>query len=105
MSDEDPRIQHHPPTVKQLGDPRGKTATWTLMPPAEVVCSQCAVAHRPELPHNQQSLHYQYAFYAEHDRWPTWGDAMAHCAPEVQQAWRNALIERGVDPGELEPSA
>lgn len=96
MSDE-PEVTVFPPTVKQLGDPRGQQATWTLMPTAPGVCSQCAVDHEPEIPHNQQSLHYQYAFYAEHGRWPTWNDAMAHCTPELQEMWREALRERGVD--------
>lgn len=81
-----------PPTVKQAGDPR-KDATWTLLPARPGVCSQCAVDHEPEEPHNRDSLHYQYTFYAEHDRWPTWDDAMAHCTSEVQQMWRDALLK------------
>jgi len=90
-------IHEFPPTIKQAGDPRGQDATWALMPPPPDVCSQCARDHEPDMPHNQQSLHYQYAFYAEHDRWPTWDDAMAHCTPEVQALWRKALREHGVE--------
>jgi hypothetical protein len=85
-----------PPTVKQFGDPR-KDATWQLLPAEPGVCWQCARDHEPELPHDAQSLHYKYTFYAEHDRWPTWEDAMAHCAADVQEAWCNALREHGVD--------
>ena len=60
-------------------------------------CPICAVKHDPALPHNQQSLAYQYKFYDEHGRWPTWNDAMAHCSDDVKELWRTALRERGVD--------
>jgi len=43
-----------------------------LMPAAPGTCPECAVDHPPELPHNQQSLFYQYKFYNDHGRWPTW---------------------------------
>jgi hypothetical protein len=89
-----------PPTVKQLGDPRERKATWTLLPTAPGVCSQCGVDHEPEQPHDAASLRYQYAFYAEHDRWPTWADALAHCAPDVRAAWAERLREHGI---EVEP--
>lgn len=63
-------------------------------------CPLCAVAHEPGQPHNMDSLAYQYKFYDEHGRWPTWADAMAHCSEEVKGYWRAALEERGVDVGE-----
>lgn len=47
-------------------------------------CPMCAVKHDPEMPHNQQSLAYQYKFYDEHGRWPTWHDAMEHCSKEIK---------------------
>jgi hypothetical protein len=47
------------------------------------------------LPHDAQSLYYQYRFYGVRGRWPTWADAVAHCAPEVQADWRAALEDRG----------
>jgi hypothetical protein len=72
---------------------------WMLMPPAQHVCQECAVDHDPRDPHNQQSLFYQYHFYGKHGRWPTWADAIAHCEPEMQEAWRGALAEKGVDVG------
>lgn len=88
-----------PPTIAAAGDPRDKPATWTLMPvnTSNGECSQCGVLHHPDEPHNLQSLYYQYAFRAEHDRWPTWVDAMEHCTPETRSLWTEALRERGVD--------
>lgn len=59
-------------------------------------CPECATAHAPEMPHNQQSLAYQYKFYDRCGRWPTWADAMAHCAPEVRAQWVEALKEHGI---------
>lgn len=64
-------------------------------------CPMCAVKHDPEQPHNRDSLCYQYKFYDQYGRWPTWADAMAHCAPEIQAYWRQALEERGVEVGEV----
>lgn len=66
----------------------------------EGTCPECAVVHPPEAPHNQQSLAYQYAFREKHGRWPTWHDAMRHCAPEVRQRWLHELAKHGVDVGE-----
>lgn len=95
-----PHVTVLPPTVVAAGDPRPKPATWTLLPvdTSDGRCSQCAVDHEPDQPHNQQSLAYQYGFYAEHDRWPTWTDAMAHCDATVREQWVAALRERGVEP-------
>lgn len=66
----------------------------------EGTCPMCAVKHEPEMPHNRDSLCYQYKFYDQHGRWPTWADAMAHCAPEVKAIWRRELEARGVEVGE-----
>ena len=93
---EQPETTVFPPTVRQAGDPRDTTSTWTLLPPPMGVCSQCAKDHDPDEPHDAQSLHYQYAFYAEHQRWPNWHDAMAHCDPETRMNWIDALREHGV---------
>lgn len=70
---------------------------WQLLPCVPGVCQACAVDHPPEQPHNQQSLYWQYHFYGEHGRWPTWADAMAHCSEEIQTAWRQELAARGVE--------
>lgn len=98
-SGECPGIIELPPTVVAMGDPRGKKATWRMLPvdTSNGECSQCGVLHEPDAPHNRDTTAYQYTFYAEHDRWPTWVDAMAHCAPEVQSAWAEKLREHGVD--------
>lgn len=88
-----------PDSIVAAGDPRDKPATWLLMPvdTSHGECSQCGILHHPDEPHNLQSLYYQYAFRAEHDRWPTWVDAMDHCTPETRARWTEALRERGVD--------
>jgi hypothetical protein len=58
-------------------------------------CAECAVVHDPDEPHNKDSLAYQYAFYAKRARWPTWKDALAHCSPEMQAAWKAELVAAG----------
>ena len=58
-------------------------------------CPECAVKHEPGQPHDAQSLAYQYDFYGKHGRWPTWADAIAHCAEPIRAAWKAALTERG----------
>lgn len=69
----------------------------TLLPCAPDVCQSCAVKHEPGLPHDQQSLYWNYWFYGKNGRWPTWRDAMAHCTPEMQEHWIHALAEHGVE--------
>lgn len=66
------------------------------MPATPGTCPECAVAHDPKQPHNQQSLFYQYKFYNEHGSWPTWKDAMAHCTEDIKGFWTKELAERGV---------
>ena len=68
-----------------------------LMPPAPHLCQQCAVDHKPEEPHNQQSMFYHVWYKMNHDREPTWKDAMEHCSEETKQLWIKALKERGVE--------
>lgn len=63
-------------------------------------CLMCAVAHDPEQPHNQQSLTYQYKFYDQHGRWPTWVDAMEHCSEDVKARWKAELEKRGIAVGQ-----
>jgi protein-disulfide isomerase len=67
-----------------------------LLPAKKGTCPECAVAHDPTQPHNQQSIYYQYHFYADHQRFPNWGDAMAHCSKEVQEVWKQELLKAGV---------
>lgn len=68
-----------------------------LMPPRPDVCQECATKHDPLLCHNAQSLYYQYKFKKEHDRWPTWEDAMAHCNQAVKDMVIKTLEENKVD--------
>jgi len=70
---------------------------WGLVAPPPNVCQECAVDHPPEYPHNQQSLFYQYKFFNDHGRWPTWEDAMAHCSEEIKAFWRAELRKRGIE--------
>jgi hypothetical protein len=60
-------------------------------------CPMCATKHDPELPHNQQSLTWQYKFYDQNGRWPTWKDAMDHCPDDIKTQWIEALKEHGVE--------
>lgn len=73
-----------------------------LLPPPKGTCPECAVAHEPEMPHNQQSLYWQYHFYNQHGRWPTWADAMAHCTNEIKGLWIEALGKHGIEVKESE---
>src|SRR4051812_8930831 len=68
-----------------------------LMPPHKDACQICGhnPAHDPDEPHNAQSLYYQYSFYGEHGRWPTWADAIAHCPEPLKVAWEAELRQRG----------
>lgn len=76
---------------------------WKLTPPMRGMCPECATAHKADEPHNRDSLYYQTRFYHAHGRFPTWGDAMAHCNENAKQKCRAALLARGVRPDELEP--
>lgn len=71
--------------------------TMSLLPPAVDRCQTCGSKHDVIEPHNAQSMYYQVAFQMEHGRTPTWLDAMEHCRPGMQQLWRDALINIGVD--------
>lgn len=75
--------------------PNIKDVEMMLLPPKEGTCPICATAHEPEMPHNQQSLYYQYRFYGIRGRWPTWADAVAHCTDEMKQYWEQALRDEG----------
>ena len=76
-----------------------KNNAFSLLPPREDVCQECATDHEWDQPHNQQSMYYQYRFYSMHDRWPTWTDAMQHCSPDVRKVWKEKLIEMLLEKG------
>lgn len=63
----------------------------------EGTCPMCGTAHAPEFPHNQQSLTYQYKFYDQNGRFPSWADAMAHCTEDIKAYWTKELKARGID--------
>jgi hypothetical protein len=65
-----------------------------VMPPRSGLCAICATDHRPEEPHNAQSLYWSVVFNAETGRAPTWADAIAHCAKPMQAAWKGELKKR-----------
>lgn len=65
----------------------------------EGACPICAVKHEPDQPHNRDSLFYQYKFYFEHERWPTWEDAMSHCPIQIREIWIRELQAHGVKVG------
>jgi len=79
-----------------------ETVPFQIMPPPAGACPVCGrlPAHRLDEPHDAQSLYYQYSFFAEHERWPTWRDALAHCPEAVRVPWERALRERGVWPAD-----
>lgn len=64
--------------------------------PVHSGCPECAERHDPAEPH-LQSTFYQVKFLAMHKRLPTWDDTMAHCTPEVQAVWRQAIKEISED--------
>lgn len=74
-----------------------KAGSIFLLPPAPHLCQTCATDHEEAFPHNAHSLYYQTAFNMEHHRAATWLDAMAHCAPDMQALWTQALEEKGID--------
>ena len=75
----------------------GMLLPFQLLPAARGTCPECATKHDPEQPHNQRSLYYQYHFYNEHGRWPTWSDAMAHCSEDIKQFWTAELQKHGIE--------
>jgi len=67
-----------------------------LLPPPSDACQECAVDHRPDEPHNKDSMFYQMAFRKEHGRWPTWADAIAHCSDDAKVAIKEMLEKEGL---------
>ncbi|TMO87649.1 hypothetical protein [Pseudoalteromonas ruthenica] len=74
-----------------------KLTTANLLPPPADKCQQCGVKHDSDQPHNRDSMFYQVRFKLEHERNPTWSDAIAHCSPAVIEQWVKALREHGVN--------
>jgi hypothetical protein len=81
----------------KIGDKKMKIGTFKLLPAAPDVCPECAVKHEPQEPHNKDSLFYQVKFFMEHNRYPTWADALSHCADGLKDAWVRELQKRGIE--------
>lgn len=81
----------------QTGRTTPGTAELSILPAPAGTCEACATKHEPDEPHNATSMFYQYAFHAEHGRWPTWKDAMEHCDEPTQAAWLDSLDAQGID--------
>lgn len=80
----------------KTGETKTTDAKMHLLGPKPGVCQTCATDHDEAMPHNAQSLFYQYNFYNEHGRWPTWKDALAHCTQHVRDQWKKHLATHGV---------
>lgn len=82
-------------TVKTFG-----FGAWDVLPP-ESGCPECGTEHPVELPHDLESLVYQYSFRnrearaGREERWPTWIDAMAHCTEQMREDWIAKMAELG----------
>lgn len=64
--------------------------------PVPGTCKICATVHKPDQPHDRDSLYYQNWFRKRYKRFPTWGDAMAHCTAVTRAMWKAKLSERGI---------
>lgn len=64
--------------------------------PGPRTCRICATAHRPEQPHDRDSLYYQNWFFKRYRHFPSWADAMAHCTEAVQAEFTATLAKRGI---------
>jgi hypothetical protein len=92
-----PKIRTVPSSMttvdRRTGERTTKQVDWHLVPPAAGTCQVCAATpHGDEVPHNAESLYYQYAFCGAQGRWPTWADAVAHCTPETQSLIKQFLL-------------
>ena len=79
----------------KTGKETPSNGTMMMLPAKEGTCEWCATIHDESQPHNAQSLFYQYRFYNEHNRWPTWTDAMAHGSTSNQNYWKIELERLG----------
>ena len=67
-----------------------------LLPAKPGTCPECATTHETWEPHNLD-LFYQYHFWGEHGRFPTWKDAMAHCSDVIKASTTEVLKEHGIE--------
>lgn len=69
----------------------------SLVSPHPSKCQYCAVEHKPDQPHNAQSMHYAFWFQKKYGRSPTWADAMDHCSQETKAKFAKYLLKLRVD--------
>jgi hypothetical protein len=82
----------------QTGKATESVAEFGILPPSNPnACQACGRVHGPEEPHDALRLQYQYSFRAEHGRWPTWADAMAHCDEAMKARWIAGLTGMGLN--------
>ena len=67
-----------------------------VVPPFPGSCPICATVHKPEEPHDRDSIYYQNLFRRKHKRFPTWTDAMSHCTETVKAEYAKRLAQRGI---------
>lgn len=84
---------------EEMGHLKEKYGMMMIGRTPEGTCPECAVKHDQKQPHNRDSLTYQYKFYDQKGRWPTWEDAMAHCPDNIKEYWKKELKKRGVNIG------
>ena len=72
-----------------------------ILEPSDGRCKICAEFHEPEHPHNIQNFYYRIKFINEHNRNPTWRDAIAHCPQEIKDIWLSNLDKLGIDPDSI----
>lgn len=80
----------------RTGKKTGESNGMMMMPARDGTCAECATKHEALDPHNQQSLFYQYKFFNEFGRWPTWWDAMSHCHNNIKRFWKEELLKKGI---------
>ena len=79
-------------------DLKAQLSGWKIQPPKNPnACMLCGVVHVKGMPHNKDSVQYQYNFAKEHGRWPTWSDASKHCTEEVRTMVKNLVISKGLN--------
>jgi hypothetical protein len=76
--------------------------TLQMIPPGPGCCPVCAAAaHGDEMPHNRDSLYYQWWFSVTNDRAPTWADAALRCSDATKARLKQHLIDYRVPPEKI----
>jgi hypothetical protein len=70
----------------------------TAVEDEDPLCRECAWHHKPQEPHNAESIIFQLNFIDEHGRVPSWNDALAHCDDKTKRTWIAAIADWYPDP-------